>query len=282
MWSSLLATASQEWDGDEVLLLLISAGLTFSGVGRGTAALKSTSPLRGGRGRTWPLLVTTTLAVAFLGWVTWHWTAREIRHGQSYGLLTMFMGTAWVTLCVGGFKWLGLSIRDDVCERNNQAASAALAGAMLGATCVYAGAITGEGPSFWNNVFSAGLGGIVWFGGWLILELFSHASQNVAEERDPASGLRLGGYLFASGLLIGRAVAGNWQGTRETIHDLLRDGGWIVPLVIAAIIAEYFLRPTPRRLRPNLLTHGAMCALTYLLVAGWRIHQLGWWDGAPR
>lgn len=245
MWSSLLATASQEWDGDEVLLLLICAGLTFSGVGRGAAAFKASSPLRGGRGRMWPLLVATALAIAVLGWVTWQWTAREIRHGQSYALLTMFMGTAWLTLCALGFQWLGLSIRDDVCERGNHAASAALSGAMLGATCVYAGAITGEGPSFWNNVFSAGVGGIVWFAGWLILELFAQASRNVAEERDPASGLRLGGYLFASGLLIGRAVAGNWRGTIETVHDLLRDGWWIVPLAGVAIIGEYFLRPNP-------------------------------------
>jgi hypothetical protein len=56
-----------------------------------------------------------------------------------------------------------------------------------------------------------------------------------AEERDLASGLRLCGLLVANGLILGRAVAGNWHSEAATIHDLIHDG-WAASLLSAAAL----------------------------------------------
>jgi len=73
--------------------------------------------------------------------------------------------------CNQAFSWLGLSFRDDAVERRNIAALTALCGAVPAVALTYIGGSLGEGPSYWNNVFSASLGTVGLLGVWLLLEL---------------------------------------------------------------------------------------------------------------
>ena len=72
-------------------------------------------------------------------------------------------------------------------------AALALSGAILGVLFPFTGANMGEGPSFWNNVFSGALATGTLLLLWLLFTLATGAATSVCIERDVASGWRLGG-----------------------------------------------------------------------------------------
>jgi len=94
--------------------------------------------------------------------------------------------------------------------------------------------------------------------------------------------LRLAGLLLAEGLILGRAIAGDWRSASATITDFAHDGWPAVILGLIAIVLERVLRPTSRNPRPIWTTHGLVPALAYLLVGLMWIARLGWWEGAAR
>ena len=222
------------------------------------------------------------VSLGMLAVVTWFWTAKEIRHGQPYTLLVLAMGGAWLVVCSALFRWLGLSVREDACERRNRSAALAVSGALVGAMFIYCGANTGEGPSFWNNVFSASLGGAVWFALWQTLEDTTKVSHAITEDRNVAAGVRLGAFLMAEGLVLGRALSGNWHSVGATTRDLMRDGWPALVLLVLAVILERMLRPTATNPFPAWPTRGVPAALLYVAAAmGW-VLKLGWWEGVPQ
>lgn len=210
------------------------------------------------------------------------WGALEIRSEAWVIFLLTMAGGAWLAVSVKIFALLGLSLRDDVTERRNNAALAALCGALFGATLIYAGGSVGEGPSYSNNFFSAGLGTATLFLLWTLLEVGWSVSVSIAEERDLASGIRMGGFLLSAGLVLGRAVAGDWHSEEATIRDFVHDGWPAIVLLVIALGIERFARPSRRFPFPNWITRGLLPALFYLAVAiAWVCH-LGAWEGMEK
>src|SRR5579859_1338742 len=119
-----------------------------------------------------PLLSTLLVLMLFLISVALHaWGAKEIREDFGALFLVTTMGAIWLLFLAHAVAWLGVSLRDDVVERRNPAALAALSGMLFSATLLYIGASSGEGPSYGNNVFSVLLaaGGLVVI--WIAYEL---------------------------------------------------------------------------------------------------------------
>lgn len=228
------------------------------------------------------LIVGWVAGVSLIAAALWNWGAIEVRGKSGVVFFLTFLGYIWVGVAVKLFAWLGLCGADDVIERQNPAALAAVLGGMNAVALIYAGGSLGEGPSYWNNIFSAGLGTITFFFLWLVLELGARISFSIAEERDFASGLRNGGYFLATGLILARAVAGNWHSEAATMNDLLRDGWPAGVLCGSAMVAEFVLRPAISRPFPNWVTSGWLPALAYVIFAIiWVVH-LGRWEGMPR
>lgn len=170
---------------------------------------------------------------------------------------------------------------DDAIERRNGAALVGFVGAMLGMALIYAAGNLGEGPSYEENFFSAGLGAAGFFLLWMILEIGGKVSMSIAEERDVASGIRFGGFALAIGLIIARAVAGNWHSVSDTVHDFITDGWTAAALCGVAILVERIFRPTAR-VPQGSIGWAVLIALVYLSAAmAWLIH-LGRWEGMPR
>jgi|SRR6185437_4747118 len=210
------------------------------------------------------------------------WGSAEIRANP--GEVVFLSGAAVVCLLLTTklFAWFGLSFRDDAVERKNTAALIALSGAIIAAALLYAGGSIGEGPSYLNNVFSIGIAAVIFFVLWSSFETVSKVSISIAEERDLASGMRLGGLLIAIALVLGRAVAGDWHSESATIHDFIHDG-WLAILIVAfAAFVEILARPS--RLHPfrPWLTFGFIPALAYLGLAGVWLWHLGPWEGMPK
>ena len=205
--------------------------------------------------------------------------AKEVRTDFGSILFLTALGGVWVIAAAALFPWLGLSLRDDAMERRNTAALVALLGGLFAVQLAFVGGNVGAGPSYWNNVFCAalGTGGVLCL--WLMLELGSGVSASIAEDCDVASGVRLCGFLVASGLILGRAVAGDWHSASATLHDFARDGWPAAAVWVFALVLERLLRPSRRRPFPSWRVSGLLPALLYLaLAAGWLCH-LGPWEG---
>lgn len=207
------------------------------------------------------------------------WGAQAVRAESGDFVFLEILGVIWLVFARELFSWLGLSVRDDAVERRNSAAVFALCGAMLAVTLTFAGGNSGEGPSLFENILSAALATGTLFGFWFVLELSARVSVSIAEERDPASGLRLGGFLVAVGLIFGRAVAGDWHSVWGTIHDFIRDGWLGVLLLPVAILIERKFRPCHARPFPNWLFCGLVPALGYIAIAVICLWHLGPWEG---
>jgi uncharacterized membrane protein YjfL (UPF0719 family) len=210
------------------------------------------------------------------------WTDQQIRVNAGYVLLVFLMGGAFLTIVAGVLPWLGISLREDAFERRNFAAVLALSGAILGVLVTYSASSAGEGPSFWNNVFSTILSTGTMLLLWVLIAAAGGAAASITEERDTSSGMRLGALLVAEGLVLGRAVAGNWESAAATVRDFLRDGWAGLALCVAAICIERTLRPTRDNPQPSTVTHGLLPSIAYLAAAAAWVLHLGWWEGANR
>ena len=150
-----------------------------------------------------------------------------------------------------GFAWLYLSLQllfvlfdlswlDDALWRNNPAAAITVIGAGLGITLTYAGANIGDGPGWWCVFFAGGLGWIVWMGLAALANRVAHVFHRITVERDIACAVRTGCYLLASGLILGRACAGDWTSYPQTVVEFA-DGWPVLPLAAVFILVEMII-----------------------------------------
>jgi uncharacterized membrane protein YjfL (UPF0719 family) len=276
------------FSGDEALLLVVCGAILALGLWRWTASLRPISQLGAPRGLRAPLYVAAALGFGGLGWVIGRWADPDIPAFGGYVLLVLVMGGAWLTVSVGLFPWLGISLRDDALEQRNAAAVWALAGGILGVMLTFAGSSIGEGPSFWNNVVTGGLATGALLLGWLALASAGGLAHAIAQERDLAAGIRLAGALLALGLVLARAAAGDWRSLSATVSDVVRDGWFAGAIVAGALAAERTLAkrsdpgPGEAHLQRSLAAQGIAPAIVYLAAACAWVWWLGWWEGSAR
>jgi len=202
--------------------------------------------------------------------------SHDVRDSEPYVFLYLMLGLAWLRLCDVAFAYAGVSVRDDVIERRNEAARLAVTGALIGAACCYAGGNIGDGPGWWVVIACAVLATGSYLAAWIGFDRLTGVNDAVTIDRDPASGVRLGGYLAASGLIFGRGVAGDWSWMYETIADLIQVAWVVLPLVAAAVLVERWARPTIERPRPPIVAAGVLPALAYVGAAIVYVLSLGW------
>lgn len=220
--------------------------------------------------------------LAFTAVALHFWGAAEIRANPGEVVFLTGAAAVWLFVATKLFSWFGLSLRDDAIERRNASALVALCGAVAAAAILYVGGSAGEGPSYFNNVFSVGLAAIGFFALWLVIEIVGKVSISIVEERDIAAGLRLSMCLVAIALVLGRAVAGDWHSESSTFRDFVHDG-WPAALICAlAAPVEIFVHPN--RLHPvrAWMTFGLVPALFYLALSALWLWYLGAWEGMPR
>ena len=202
-------------------------------------------------------------------------SAHDVRDDIRYLGLYFLLGAAWVGLAAFCIPVSGISTRDDVMERDNASAAWVIAGAVLGITLCFAGGNIGDGPGWWVVVFSAGLATVGLFVAWLLLEAFSGVSDTVTIDRDLSAGIRVGAYLVACGLLLGRAVAGDWVSARATLRDFSENAWPVFVLLAIAVLVERVARPTHARPVPAVFANGIVPALIFLAGAGMHVLRLG-------
>ena len=262
--------------GDEIVVLIASGGAAV--VCWGAWYISPALVRRMGRaGAERRLLQLTPPAAAALLWVVLrNASSFDVRDDPRYLTFYLLLGAAWVGLWIRWVGLTGVSTRDDVVERANGSAAIAVAGAMLAITLCYAGGNIGSGPGWWVVVFSAALATVTLFAVWMLLELATGVSDVVTVDRDPSAGLRLAAFLVACGLILGRAVAGDWESADATIRDFGNAAWPVILLTITAAVIERAARPTAASPRPAIVVYGAVPALLYVGGAAYQVMRLGW------
>jgi uncharacterized membrane protein YjfL (UPF0719 family) len=223
------------------------------------------------------MYATPLLCAGVLFSVLKRFASHDVRDDLRYLGFYMVMGAAWVGLFQNILHQTGLSARDDAIERRNKAAALALCGALVGLTLCFAGANIGDGPGWWVVIFCAGLSTGAWFVLWLVLAECSDCVEAVTVERDVASGLRLAGWFVAVGLVLGRAVAGNWVSVEATVGDFVNVAWPVLALAAVAIVLERLAQPSSDEPVRPVITFGLLPAIIYIAAAAAYVVWKGVW-----
>jgi hypothetical protein len=189
----------------------------------------------GGRGL---LAWTPAVCAGILYVVLKLWSAEDVRSDPAYMFFYMIAGAAWVGIFRLQLPLFGIVARDDVLERGNTAAVWPFFGALIGGTCCFAGANVGNGPGWWVVFFSAALSTAALLASWSAVHLFTGLCEKVTVERDPSAALRAAGLLIGIGVILGRAVAGDWVSAGSTVLDFGLKAWPALVLVAAAGTVE--------------------------------------------
>jgi hypothetical protein len=250
--------------GDEVLVLLFSLAATAMGWLRWNWSLALVSPLLCGWGQRTVLFLLPVACAGLLFAVLRGLAADDVRGDGRYLVMYQALGAAWVLGAASLLPALGYSARDDVLERRNGAALFAICGALLGLTLCFAGGNIGNGPGWWVVVFAAAISTGAFFVLWACFEWLARPSEAITYNRDRAAGLRLAGFLVALGVILGRAVAGDWISVEATLRDFALRGWPAIPLLAAGVLIERLAHPQTGRGATAAAALGLLPALIYL------------------
>jgi len=268
---------AEEMGDDEVVALVISAIIAIIGAVMWYAKVLGPSLLR----RRPPLIGLLTLApiacVLIIYCVLRNWSDPVVKDDLRYVLLFLASGGAFLSIFGLAIPQLGLSLSLDVVNQRNPAAVVTIVGGMIGVTLAYALANIGSGPTIWTTIGPAVLACGALLVLWAIAEMAGDFSEAVTIERDVASGLRLAVFLICGGLILGRAVAGDYVSAEATFHDFAAQGWMALPLAVAAAMVQRILRPTGRNPQPAIMAYGLAPSLALLLAAILWVWHLGKW-----
>jgi uncharacterized membrane protein YjfL (UPF0719 family) len=201
----------------------------------------------------------------------------DVRDDEIYLGFYLILGAAWVGLGTTALALCDLSVRDDVVERANRAAVPALAGGLLAITFCFAGGNIGDGPGWWVVVFCGLLSTGTLLLAWKLLNRLTQAADAVTVDRDVAAGVRVAGFFIGAGLILGRAVAGDWKSAGATLFDFGRTGWPVILLLAVAVLIERRLRPSPEIPERPVLIGGVLPFLVYTGIGVAALEQAGPW-----
>lgn len=260
---------------DELIALFIAGGIALQSWLQFLVQVIAIRPYRYQPIMRLPLYGCVVLSGAVLFYVLSEWSSHDVRDSQSYTFFYLVLGAGWLGLGRYFLSYLNLCLRDDLLERNNAASGWACGGALLGITLCFAGGNVGDGPGWWVVVYCAMLATGAAALAWIILDAVTGASDNISIERDTAAGMRIGGFWIAAGVILGRAVAGNWVSFDDSNKDFLRLGWPLFILLGIATSVELPLRPGGTFEKTSVMLKGGVPAAAYILGAIIYVISLG-------
>ena len=191
------------------------------------------------------LLVALAASLAGILYVLEAWASFDVVDAPYFIVGYASLGLLWIT---GAAKLQAatadIRFQQDVRDRNNVAAAVAIGGLLLGDAAAYAGGNVGDGPGLHVVLFAALLStGAVTAAVWLVAAC-SDGEERITIDHDVGAALRLGALALATGIVAGRAAAGDWISAEATVRDFAGVAWPIVPAVVLAIANERWAAPS--------------------------------------
>jgi uncharacterized membrane protein YjfL (UPF0719 family) len=240
--------------GDEIFALIVCVVIGFIGWMGWMGGLFFHKPLVPKKGTQAVALIAPLFAAALMLFVLLKWSSHDVRSNIVYICFYLVMWFGWLGASQLLLPYFGLSVRDDLFERQNPAAAVAIAGALIGFTLAFAGGNIGDGPGWWVVVFSSGLatGTLVLL--WVFGNMISRVAEAITIDRDVAAGWRAFGFFIGGGLIVGRAAAGNWQSAGATASDFVSKGWPVLIVWVMTVVLDVAFRPSPANpIRPTMV-----------------------------
>jgi hypothetical protein len=217
------------------------------------------------RSRSISLLLSTPFALlGLLFLLLRNFASFDVRDSETYLLMYMAVGAGWLGTSIQALPLWGLSTRDDALERGNNAAATAIAGALAGLMACFGGGNIGDGPGWWVVFFAGILAASALWILWAIFDRVTRIADRITIDRDEGSGLRGGAFLASAGIVLGRAVAGDWISAGATVADFM-ESGWPALIILALAIGfERTIQPAYERRAANLGTGRLIPAVAML------------------
>ena len=255
--------------GDELLVLIVALGIALSCWGVWLVA--AAESVRFGRGG-WQVVALVLILLGSLGIV---YAALligadpRVRSGIEYTALFLLIAADAIGMVSTFGSAVGLTALDGAVRRRNGAVLWAVAGLWLGTGLINAGANVGRGDTIYTTLGPLALAFATFLTLVAVLSALTWGFHAVRLDRDGPAGMRLAGLFVAWGLILGRAVAGDYKAVRRTVEDFV-DYGWpILVLLAIAVPVESRLRPTLDRSETGWKA-GVWPAVSYLtLAAAW-------------
>lgn len=229
----------------EFPVLLVSALLTFRGLYRaaplGLHRLFAHQPNPG--------IGVARASMLFAGF--WFWFVLQTGAASDivgyYTLLYVLL--AFAVLLYAGFRFpvAGVYYPADVLERGNLAAALTLSGFALGTAFAFGGALTGEGPGWWVVVVFFFLAYWELRGNVALVARIGNLDEEMRLDRDASAGALLGAVALASGLVSGRAAAGDFTGWERDLPDYARRLWPLLVVALAGALAGAWSRFSPKK-----------------------------------
>jgi len=249
---------------DELILLIMALGLALWGWIKWYSVVYSVwQPINNANRLAMSILPLVALIVISI--VVGTVAAFDVVGSPIYTFFYITLGLAWLVPARGLlFMLFDISWRDDVIERGNTAATAAVWGGLLGLTAIYAGANVGDGPGWWVVVFTVIAGTALWFGFGSVFHRLTGAYERITVDRDLGTGLRTAFYFLSSGIVLGRACAGDWISAERTLVEFWQ--AWPTLLILGlALIVERRINNSTDLEEPT--KSAVLWGVTYLLLA---------------
>jgi hypothetical protein len=263
--------------GDEVVVTMIGAALAVIGWVRWYWLLGRMHRV-GARpqGRQALALTPIVLCIALIA-ILLFYSSSDVQSSMLYMSMYTIVGMGWLAALTILMPLFGLSMRDDVLERGNLAAVPAIVGVMAGWMLGFAGGNIGDGPGWWVVIFCAILSCGTLLSLWVLLHAAHHVNDSITIDRDAATGWRFGGLMAGAGLILGRAVAGDWHSTADTLRDFAQTAWPVLLLLAIELTLGWMLRPRAERRPSTAFSGGIIPAVFYVGVGGVWLIALGWW-----
>ena len=150
-----------------------------------------------------------------------------------------------------------------------KAALSAISGAFIGSVLIYSGANIGDGPGWWCVIFAGGLGLAAWILLGVLIGKITQVFERITVDRDINCGIRMGFYFLASGIILGRASAGDWTSFSMTILEF--SAGWpvLILALLTIVIERYYMKiyGNPEDGYNNHLVSAVFLGVLYIIMA---------------
>jgi hypothetical protein len=234
-----------------------------------------TSPLVPSTG--WRLVLSGSVVVnvVILLVVLTTWASFDVVDDPYYILGYASLGFLWVYATV---PWLGtfadIRVKQDVRGHNNFAAAVVIAALTIGTTLAYSGGNIGNGPGWYVVAFCALLSTAAVFAVTFAVAVLTDGEERITIDHDLGAAIRLGGAAIATGLVAGRAVAGDWVSVGATVVDFVVVG-W--PIIVIGVAAGVIERAMPPAEIANTIVRSVAVAGVTIGVAAVYVGSVGPW-----